>query len=341
MKKTLITLLLVQMGFAPAFAKPGAVIVRSIDSTDFELQQFLDVYQDHKSLAEYQMEQRQNSPERKELLRRFEQAQRDFLSSSFSKSKISYLKVIDMVRQATWLPRDRELIYSSYLRLAQVTPAQSEHWLEEAARFAVDLSPNENNFAPPLIQQAYLMRTKVMNQIELWQPQFWESAAAVIVDGRLFKSDLKGSIPLTPGPHRIDVLSNLSAPDTRILDRREILEYIYSPRILVGGNCEKPAINSNPLTNPSQLALFYSIGCVKQGSEKGWTGLLGKTRYDFKPQLETKTDSIALNTDFESKSNRWLWMSLVGAALAVVLINEKNKQGSQSVTATHETGIKE
>jgi hypothetical protein len=342
MKTFLITLLSLQLACGSLFAKSPSVVIRSLDASDYELGKFLEVYGDHESLAEFQLKARQSGRERKRLIEFFEKAQKDFLGSSFAKAKQSFKQVADLAHRGSWLEKDRVLIYSSYIRLAQLSPKEADMWLEEAARFSLDLSPDEARFPPPLVRQAIEAKAKVLSQVQIWQPTFWESVATIVIDGRIFRSEKQPAIPLTPGLHNLEVYSNMSLPDFRVLTRDDILKYTFPAKILAGGDCTEPSLVQHPLPKIGQIAIFYSMNCVKNQKSGQWSDLVASSKRDVSRSATQSLSLPPVPEHQEKKPNRWILYGLAAAALAgAYLIYDGNRQSAKRVEPTHESNIKE
>jgi hypothetical protein len=345
MKKFFAVFLSFAIATPQSFAAHATVVIRAKEASERELERFVEVNGSFQSLSENILSKRIKHPERTELLRIFENAQREFLAGSMEKAKIEYSQIASKVHTMSWLPAERKIIFSAMYRLAQLESASEQKWLEAAAQFAPDLKADDKLFPPPLLKRAVQIKQTILKRSVLWRPSFVNEVSSISVDGQRYSGEKTKNIVVTPGLHLIEVFSNSRLPLSKKVHQDEIQSFKFDSDPMVSGSCEEPALGNFPNGGMEDVAIFYSIGCVMKLTSNGWINL-SRTKFNVDPSEFNETKSLALPSIpevRESKKSPWIWWALAGAVVTgALIIEEKNRtKPSGRIEPTHETGFKQ
>lgn len=273
----------------------------------------------------------------KELEGEFVSAQKAFLSGSLSDARKQFDHITKKALAEDWGEPQREIIYFSYLRAAQLanSPDQKEAALNAALRFDVSREPDKAIFPPPLVSQFQALKSKAA-RFEWHLSSSANGFSIAIVNGK--RVSIRGTVTLVAGPNRVTLLSAKYQPVTRVLEARELAK-AEIPRIpWIEGTCDNPQWRMTKETFGPQVhyKAFLNEDCLIEPT----LSLAEMARLSDSPS-DKETGFSSLKSISEAKKpskfwqSKWFWIGVAGVASAA-LVYQQSQNRSEPTRSTHE-----
>lgn len=256
--------------------------------------------------SEYQEAARPGVEFESELSAKFARAQRTWLAGQTDSARSEFRSLTELVQKADWRDPQREVLLTSFLRLAQSTLSGTEKtsWLDSAAKYFSDLNPQPKLFPPPLIEEFEAAKVRALESavsIEPWTvfPEF----RFVLIDGRKIEVASRKAILLPSGTHRITALSDTHVGFTEFLTANQLRLFRTKPIAMAEGSCSNARITqrSSFATDP---ILFVGSDCAG-----------GPQQLELKPQLLNAHLMSELGSKPQTASSKKTWLWIVGGAV--------------------------
>jgi methionine-S-sulfoxide reductase len=119
--------------------------------------------------------------------------QKKLAEKSKSEAKRSYLEITKQSLTQDWKIADREMIYFSYLRAAQLSSSTNEQsqLIEEASCIFPDLMPSKEFFPPPFVSKVINQRNIILTKSKRWTPKLDKTFNKILIDGREIDAKIK------------------------------------------------------------------------------------------------------------------------------------------------------
>lgn len=295
------------------------VIIQSPFTDNAEFQIYVSLKSDRVTLAQKIFRTHPRTSEREKIRLKFAEAMKLYLSGEVEDAQSQFRSFINHSREADWGKGDRDLFFNAYMRLAQLSESQEDvqKWIQQAIRYDVEKRPSETMYPPPFQKTFSKLYAQEEKEFVTWKPSaFFKAYDYLIVNGKRYSTENLNSINLLRGEYRISAVSNKYGYWSRVLNRKEILEFSTAlPQALVQGNCHNPKILDNPWTVPSQARGFFGKKCIKTNIER---------------LTEQNEISLAKDSSVQKKKSKTLWI-LIGASLITgyFIIKENRKPNRQ------------
>ncbi|MCB0357894.1 MAG: hypothetical protein KDD40_12845, partial [Bdellovibrionales bacterium] len=308
-----------------------------------ELIQFIDQNRNYYSLLEY-WQQNQNLQNEK-IRNLFLSAKYEFLKGSPERAAVLYKQIVAQAYELDSAEVERQIISTSFLRLAQIETELSDEWIKKAADFAPQLPPNKEFFPPPLQDkwQVFAKEVKILP---------WNFAIPldlidkIIINGKAYEPKMLPTLKLYSKKNRVTFVSNSGFVNSISGSYQEIINHSWNfPRVAQGQCSDHQILAQNHLPT---FAVLFPNQCVI-------TRLKVNSPVDLKPEalsaqvhedktLDKKIVELRQPPTTSSQlwyKNKWLWIGLsVVTGYFIYKENNKPKQDAQDlhvqVRPTHE-----
>ena len=277
------------------------------------------------SYSKVQLLQIQNqSSDIKMLSSLLEQAQRSFIKGHLRQSGDYFQAIVQEAYKKDWLEEAQNIIFYSYLRLAQIEWKENpDAFLHSAILFSPSLKPDPSLFPPPLIQK--------LNEIKNSQPQLLVSLKGIfpfheiiLINGKIF---LKDRIKLPYGKYRVTALSSSHQPWSQVISLSEMVQKRILTPPWAGGTCKKPSV----LKNIKKENILYPNFCK-------WEFAFETLKE--KKSLEEKTSNTRIQKNIEQgievsiknlNHKKWIWVgiAITGVVIGLVILSNKDRTPSK------------
>jgi hypothetical protein len=304
------------------------------------------------SLVDQLSKDRPSKAESTEFESKIERAQNLFVSGSEEQAQKAFLQICKLSRIADWNASQREALFYAFLRAAQLTKKNNERddLMDQAARFAPDLDPDTQLFPPPFLTTYRDFRSREQKASTAYQiDEKFAGYDLVIVDGRRYETDKQKEFLLTPGEHRISLISNSRLPLTLEMNSSQLSVFRADSKPLALGSCEEPAISGLHELNLEAASVMYGPDCIRSFTGTIWLKndgkaqqialLANKTSYaeanNFSPSLK---DEALMPSKISNKT--WLWIgagtAVVAASAFFIIQNQRSHRGQSVQPSVHE-----
>ena len=191
------------------------------------------------SYSEFQLKQIQKQEKPlQELLILLEQAQKSFLKDHLSQAGEYFRLITKKAFDENWTKEARNIIFYSFLRLAQIEwkDPSAEVFLHSAVIFDLSLEPKPELFHPPLIQKFDRIK-KNLPKIKLSLSRIFPFHSSILINGRVFSS--KENIELPYGKYFVTALSSSHKAWHRILNISQLVQKRVTTSPIVRGHCSQ------------------------------------------------------------------------------------------------------
>jgi hypothetical protein len=216
--------LTLQLAFAP-LAQAKEILFRSQGQSAEDFAGVKLARPDTVGYDEYQAERLVSREMKENLTAAYLRAQDHFLKSEISQIETDWQDVAAYAYKADWGPTQREMIQTSYMRLAQLasTPEETKRHLRSALEYDSGYTPDSRLFPPPLVEQYRQMR-KGQNP-QTVSTQNWKGFTILFVNGIRYDLETTDAIELGPGTKRVTFISPTYAQVGRVLEASELASF--------------------------------------------------------------------------------------------------------------------
>ncbi len=258
------------------------------------------------------------------ILLLFEKAQLFFTRKMFSKAEVFYLKLVDLSLTSDWHPLEREIIFQSFLRLAQISPnkAAPSYWLKKAISFSPKLS-FPKNIKDGFLRERFLKEHKILKEKAFFMSTSFMQRGLIKVNGQVYNVENQWEIPIYPGTHRVSILTNKSFYFSQVKEQSKLRHWTPILPEVLSGNCQSPQRKESSSLLSSIFLAFYSPTCILNFSTlkpENKKSVLA-TKHSF---LTPKKLEIHSKESFLSKHSHWLWIGLSAVAIGAMTSPQKN-----------------
>jgi hypothetical protein len=285
----------------------------------------------------------QNADAKEKLNGLLESAQRAYLEGSLEDSKTFYKKIISLALEEDWSIAQRRAIHFSFIRLAQLAPNESERMqnLTAAAEYAPDLNADSSLFPPPLVNDYEKARFECAStSTSVPVRELFADFDVLVLDGRRIDLQENAVARIPHGNHRVSFVSNAYATVTARLTGAQLAAYKPATRPILSGTCESPAWAIAP---EREALAYFAHDCQYRFKGGQWSRLNHKQSVENTwAQLKPMRDPNAyIQTQPAHKTilkSKWFWAGVAGAALAAVMISQRDNQRDAQVIPTERSG---
>ncbi len=306
-------------------ASDAQVVVGAVGATPADLKAFA-TSKDTLPYSEYLDATRPGRDFESDLKARFTRAQKAWLSGNADSARAEFQALTELTLKADWRTPQREVLLTSYLRLAQssLSGIEKTNWIEGAVRYFSDLEPHPSLFPPPLIEEFTAIRSRSLasaSALELWT--VFPEARFVLIDGRRIEIANHAAVRLPNGTHRVTALSDTHATFTEFLTPNQLLLFRAKPIALTEGTCSSARLLPNQ-TLPGKTLLFAGRDCPASTEQ-----------LDLRPQLLSSQlmNELKQPATVKAKNRTWIWVVggalLAGAGYAIA--REMNRDKSDQI----------
>lgn len=211
----------------------------------------------HSFVQDYLYKQELNT---KGLEKQFNSAQNLYFQGRLALAKSHFTDIIKQQWNKDWTKKQKNWIYFSFLRLAQIAKEfkEKQFLINQAIAFAPYKKPNIKVFSPPFVKlyKKLYKQTQwsyISNYLKL------QNYEKIIVNGRVF--DIKPNIKISVSSFslfRVSLLSNKSQVYSEITNYKLFSEKKLLQKALVTGDCDNFDNHSN-----YKYSIFFSKSCIK------------------------------------------------------------------------------
>jgi hypothetical protein len=294
----------------------------------------LELNKDYKSFSSYYLENFPKEKNSENLLNEFENAQKYYLVGSLELARQYYENVIAFSDVDEWRDIQRKIIYLSYIRMSELNPQNAKDWISQALSFSLETDPSQLGFSKDTIRKIKETKNSFLKQTISWQVgNFKKDFSYLLVNGHVIDLKKIEIVKIPSGKFRVTFLSDVYKPQTYQVSSQQIPLLVPTRIPFVTGSCEKPFVN-NEGEILSDLAVYYSKGCIKTLVDKKWTGKNSSdsvvvSSYDSNPAFTTTT-----SIDSEPIYKKTWFLVALGVLSTAVTVYALNKDEKKP---THET----
>lgn len=241
-------------------ALASTILIRSpnTDLTEFE------AYAETESVttyAQYLINLNKKTPRPIKISYLLKKAQEAFLSYSPNKSKKYFLQITKHLHSFDWNKKERQIIFYSLLRLAQLekNPQKQKLLLQEALVFEVKLKLDLQVFPPSLIK-IYLNLKKKSVFVSIDLKKIYPLHEIFIINGYLLNTNI---ISLPYGRYRVTALSSSHKKHMQVVSLSRLMSQKIKTNSLINGSCQQPNLNSiDTNLKKNKLRILFSNFCI-------------------------------------------------------------------------------
>jgi hypothetical protein len=332
----LIALLTLTLGISPALVHAEGVLFLAPTAKEQDFAVYLQTKPEYISFVDFWIERNPLKADVDHLLEVFERAQLAYLNNPFDEAKALFENVVQLAHQSDWKALQREVLFTSLLRLSQLEQSSEskKHYIKRAVALDHEMEPNTSLFPPPFVEEFKSVRKEMREQAYVWKKPDQEQTALTLLNGK--KINFRKPVLITEGFHRLTIVSNSRTVWTKVISQRDFEKLHLDRKTFAVGNCEKGrvAVESDVGINSSHM--FFGPQCLKD---------FGKRPVDIKadfspgPRAE-QIHAVAPSDPIWKKT--WFWVAIAGVALTAVVIsqnNQKQERSSTEVKPTHTQGL--
>ncbi len=332
------------MGLSTARAEP-LVLLQANDLSNEEFKAVLEANPEYQSFTDYWPKRIEVHPMTEELKHSFLHAQQTFLQSEIASMKPEWEKVFSFAYKNDWAMNYREMIQTAGLRVAQLStsPAETDEWLTYVAQFDENLQPNKSLFPPPLLQRYEKIRHHLPRMTFSFRSDI--GFEKVLINGSAHRIVFGRPLTLPQTTVRATFVSSKYLPVTRVLPVHELKLFKPAQQILVGGDCEAPALNlSQGLSvNMNDLGMVYSRKCItpvrRAQTQDSAISLPNKNFFASNPSSTGIENTYSLNAQDKMAKpafykRPWFWVGAVAIAGAIAYSVQQRDNSTSSPTHT-------
>jgi hypothetical protein len=325
MKRTL-TLILSLILLAQAAFAEKQILIRSETAKLDDFQAFLKAESNFIDYSQFRVKFPVAREMSQSLIEKLERSQSLYLGGEIEQAITAFTETVALLHQADWVDAEREALFFSLLKLYQLT--QNESWLERAIDYAPDLTPAKENFSPQFQNDFQAIKRKLIAKNLKFTPENnWRDFETVLFDGRQFQVSPNLEIDMTPGEHRLTLISNVYKPVSRIISRNEIFDFKPQRIPFSEESCEEFKQLRTTFLPHSKSAVFFNMSCVKSLNGESYLQTV-VPQYPVPPTLPTY--NLSATAPRVEKSKTWLWIAagvVISAGVYALLANQNNKKG--------------
>ncbi len=303
------------------------VLVQAPGVTSAAFAAILSEQKEYRSLSDY-AESLSPLPEQVEhLLKIFESAQRHYFSGHDELARASFLEVTKMSPAADWQEVHRQVIFYSFLRLAQMTSQSQDrqNLLEAAISFAPDLLPDNTLFPPPLMSSWKQVHFTLEKRASLISTEEKFPGYDILkINGHSVDIKTIKSVLLFPGSHRISLLSNSHPYFSQTLNSSQLELLKVDTVALVYGSCDTPGLNGFKDLNLSEVSVMYDSDCLRTYTGTGWVKPNKQISPAFTPQQVPGSLLAQTEAPSHPAKRKLLWLGLSALVLGSAYLIYKN-----------------
>ena len=288
-----------------------AQLIRAPQTPYEEFQAYLET-EEMTSYSQFQLQEIQKQSESsKSLSFLLEQAQRSFLKGHLKQSGDYFRSITKQAYSNDWNKEIKNMIFYSYLRLAQIEWKDDPHnFLYSAIIFSPSFKPDESLFPPPLVKKFNEIKTK-QPLLKIKLRRIFPFHKTILINGTEMT---KSTQSLPYGNYRVTALSSSHQPWSQKISLSELVQKRIVTPPWAGGSCQKPfvsqKINKENVLYP-QFCRWKPAPIVKK--KETLPNLVIENNMKQKIQMTLKDNQ------------KWVWVgAAVGITAGIILLN-KNK----------------
>ena len=265
-KRSLQRLLLSFLAVLNFFADAGkpSVILKAPGTASAEFKAYVET-EEVESYARVLLKEIKSSKNDERVLRSLlSSAQESFLKGHLRTSGDYFNSITKKAYEKDWTDKAREIIFYSFLRLAQIEwkGRNPEVFLHSAFLFASDLQPDASLFPPPLVQKFNMMKKNSPSTPVLLNHIF-PFHELILINGKVF--NLYDDLKLPYGKYRVTALSSSHELWNRVISLAELSQKRIVTAPLVRGTCQNPIVSKKFKT----YQILFSDFCLWAQSVNG------------------------------------------------------------------------
>ncbi len=294
----------------PAPSPGEVVLLRSKETNKTEFSAYTKT-EPVKTYGQYQLDRNRKTPRPVHLRSLLKQAQMEFLSYEPERSKKTFRIITGHIHSFDWNKEERQIIFYSLLRLAQMEKDRQKQKLliQEALAFKMDLSLDMQVFPPPVAKLYLQMKSKTVF-VTLDLEKLFPRHEIVLINGKLYSNQEEVSLPY--GMYRVTAFSSSHTAYTRVLSLSRFVSKSIVTSPLTGGSCRKPVLT--PALNdlqPDYIHILFPNFCVWRPQINQLVNLVNKKEMLPAGIQMPKAEPIQR----KKAEEEWLWL---GAAVLLI-----------------------
>ncbi len=299
-------------------AQSPEVLVKHPSSSETDYRAYLMADSGLISPTRYLLRHRSKREARQKLMNAFAEAQKAFLGDQTDSAKRQFSAVTELALSEDWELLDREILLTSFLRLAQLSEGEARRgYLVKSLAFADGAKLDESLFPPPLLEEWRELKRKLTYQTPVIKG-LGTDWSTVLINGAVCDPHHCPALPIIDEPIRITWISDSWQTQSTILKLSELETYQPKLQPWLEGTCQNPQFAKNlPF---AKRRAFFSLQCEQPKT---------LTLSDLKPKASPKLfDEPIPEKKKPFYKSPWVW---AGAAtiVAILIANQNKKNGSE------------
>lgn len=228
------------------------ILIQSVDTDDSDFQEFVNQSSGYVTLESVRPPINASAPHQISSLQKLAEA--EFLGEDPFKSLPIYTRITSMALDQDWDTESRSIIFTSFFRMAQLQPDQSQKYIKKAILFDSAQHPNPE-LIPPTLQAIFKnvqteLETKMMSFEPTATPTFYVNGVKNL--NRIYPDAL----------YRITFVSNIYGIKTEITKGDTAAELFPYGVPLVQGQCRNVVAVNPDVKDLNQSFVFTSKNCA-------------------------------------------------------------------------------
>ena len=304
--------------FASAGDKP-LVILKAPNTPSAEFKAYVET-EEVESYAQFLLKKNKSSKNDMQALRSLlSSAQESFLKGHLRTSGDYFNSITKKAYEKDWTDKAREIIFYSFLRLAQIEwkGRNPEVFLHSAFLFAPDLQPDSKLFPPPLVKKFRAMKKNAPSSPVLLN-RIFPFHELILINGKVF--NLYDDLKLAYGKYRVTALSSSHEEWSQVVSITELSQKRVITPPLVRGTCRQPIVSKKFETHQ----ILFPDFCLWTQSVNGVKAL--KESPAGIKNISTKDEAGSEEPMQIGSANKWTALTLGVVVLGAVYYLSKEKE---------------
>lgn len=243
----------------------GEVLIRPFQSAIYEYEAYVEIHNKYETYIDFFKKNIPSEEHKKNLSEKFKIAQESYLENKNSSVSL-FMNLINDIHLTDWNDTEKEVLFYSLIRLAELDRDNLNKWLTMAIQFHP--SGFIDRFSPSMKLSFIELKSKLKKSEIKWSPNdSFLGYDLIIIDGERFPLERDLEIILSGGVHRVSLVSNSHPYWSQIMDQNEILKIRVNNPPIISGECKNFELNSHPF-GVVQYTLWFSSHCVQSVSSQ-------------------------------------------------------------------------